>query len=95
MYRRADLSRTFQSVAALSPTSAATGVFAREFRAADARNKVVLAMPQKARFSLARGEPDIFHEAGFFQKAALAGIDARGQRCSAMPPLIERSRKVE
>ncbi len=39
MYRRADLSRTFQLVVALSLTSAATGVFAREFRAADTQNK--------------------------------------------------------
>jgi hypothetical protein len=58
------------------------GVLARDFRAADARHKVVPAMPQAAWFGFSPGGPDIFHEAGFFQKAALAGIDARG---SAVP----------
>jgi hypothetical protein len=95
VYRRADLSRTFQPAVALSLTSAATGVFARDFRAADTRHKVVPAMPQAAWFGFSPGEPDIFPEAAFFHEAALAGIDARGQRCCAMLPLIERSRKVE
>lgn len=39
MYRRADLSRTMQFVVALFLTSAATGVSAREFRAADTQNE--------------------------------------------------------
>ena len=73
MYRRADLSRTSQSVVALCLTPAATVVFAREFRAADTQNKMVLAMPQEALFSLWRDEQNIFHE------AALAGIYARGR----------------
>jgi hypothetical protein len=95
VYRRADLSRTFQSLAALSLTSAATGVFAREFRAADTQNEVVLAMPQQAWFSVSPDEQNIFHEAGFFQEAALAGIYARLHRDPAMAQLIERIRKVE
>lgn len=95
MYRRADLSRTFQLVVTLSLTSAATGVFAREFRAADAQNKVVPATPQEAWFSLSRDERNIFHAAGFFQEAALAGIYARLHRAPAMTQLIERIREVE
>jgi hypothetical protein len=95
VYRRADLSRTFQVVVALSLTAATTGVFAREFRAADTQNKVVLAMPQEAWFSLSRNQQNIFHEAGFFQEAALAGIYARLHRAPAMTRLIERIRKVE
>ena len=39
MYRRADLSRTIQLVVALCLTAAATGVFAREFRASDTQNE--------------------------------------------------------
>ena len=39
MYRRADLSRTIKLVVALCLTVASTGVFAREFRAADTQNE--------------------------------------------------------
>ena len=39
MYRRADLSRTIKLVVALCLTAASTGVFAREFRAADTQNE--------------------------------------------------------
>ena len=39
MYRRADLSRTIKLVVALCLTAASTGVFAREFRAADTRSE--------------------------------------------------------
>lgn len=39
MYRRADLSRTVQLVVALCFAAASTGVFAREFRAADTQNE--------------------------------------------------------
>jgi TRAP-type C4-dicarboxylate transport system substrate-binding protein len=39
VYCRADLSRTLQLVVALFLTPAATGVSAREFRAADTQNK--------------------------------------------------------
>jgi hypothetical protein len=56
---------------------------------------VVLAMPQQAWFSVSPDEQNIFHEAGFFQEAALAGIYARLHRDPAMAQLIERIRKVE
>jgi len=39
VYRRADLSRTIKLVVALCLTAASTGVFAREFRAADTQNE--------------------------------------------------------
>ena len=39
MYRRADLSRTIKLVVALCLAAASTGVFAREFRAADTQNE--------------------------------------------------------
>ena len=39
MYRRADLSRTIKLVVALCFAAASTGVFAREFRAADTQNE--------------------------------------------------------
>ena len=39
MYRRADLSRTIKLVVALCLTAASTGVFAREFRAADTQSE--------------------------------------------------------
>lgn len=39
VYRRADLSRTIKLVVALSLAAASTGVFAREFRAADTQNE--------------------------------------------------------
>lgn len=39
MYRRADLSRTIRLVVALCLAAASTGVFAREFRAADTQNE--------------------------------------------------------
>jgi tripartite ATP-independent transporter DctP family solute receptor len=39
VYRRADLSRTIKLVLALFLTAASTGVFAREFRAADTQNE--------------------------------------------------------
>ena len=39
VYCRADLSRTIRLVVALSLAAASTGVFAREFRAADTRNE--------------------------------------------------------
>jgi hypothetical protein len=45
VYRRADLSRTMMLVLALFLTAASTGVFAREFRAADTRNESYPTVP--------------------------------------------------
>jgi TRAP-type C4-dicarboxylate transport system substrate-binding protein len=92
VYRRADLPRTLQLVVALFLTSAATGVFAREFRAADTQNEdypTVQALDYRG--SLVAERSGGHHQTKVFHSDQLGEV----RRAPAMTRLIERIRKVE
>ncbi|MEP6836576.1 MAG: hypothetical protein ABJA75_00875 [Bradyrhizobium sp.] len=97
MYRRADLSRTLQLVVALFLTSATTGVFAREFRAADTQNTDTQNEDYpnvEVLDGLIDGE-SLNSDRPIQAIADLRGVRARVRRDPAMAQLIERIRKVE
>lgn len=90
MYRRAELSRTVMLVVALLLTAISTGVFAREFRAADTRNGMLHSREpgeeQRAREQTRTGAIDL-------NPVNAAWIGTPGDGATAQP--IEPIRKVE
>jgi hypothetical protein len=88
VYRRADLSRAMMLVLALFLTAASTGVFAREFLAADTQKFADYYTPTEHAMS-----PEGLVMAPF--EAAMAGIYTKAQKDPAIAQLIERIRKVQ
>jgi hypothetical protein len=88
---RASVPRTFSLVVALSSTVATTGVFAREFRAADTQREDYPAV-QAARHT-GRDRANVAPIGTLFPFTA--GIHATTTRDPATAELIDRIRKVE
>jgi hypothetical protein len=88
VYRRADLSRIMMLVLVLFLTAASTGVFAREFLAANTEKFADYYNPTEHAMS-----PEGLVMSPF--EAAMPGIYTRAQEDPAIAPLIERIRKVQ